>query len=36
MFKNSDPEQRTRWLIGKWGLLDELEALKKEQAPHGM
>jgi hypothetical protein len=35
IFKNSDPEQRTRWLIGKWRLLDELEALKKELAPPG-
>jgi hypothetical protein len=33
VFKNSDPEQRARWLIGKWGLLDELEALRKELAP---
>jgi len=32
IFKNSESEQRTRWLIGKWGLLDELEALKKELA----
>lgn len=32
IFKNSDPEQRIRWLIGKWGLLNELEALGKELA----
>jgi len=29
-FKNSDPEHRIHWLIMKWGLLDELSALKKE------
>jgi hypothetical protein len=27
-----DIEARTRWLIEKWGFLDEFEALKKEMA----
>jgi len=31
-FKKIDVEARTRWLIEKWGLLDEFEALKKEIA----
>jgi hypothetical protein len=27
-----DTEARMKWLIGKWGFLDEFEALKKEMA----
>jgi hypothetical protein len=30
--KKLDGEARTRWLIEKWGFLDEFEALKKEMA----
>ena len=33
LFKKMDPEARIRWLIGKWGFLEEFEALKKEGAP---
>jgi len=32
-FKRMDLEARIRWLIGKWGFLEEFEALKKEVAP---
>jgi hypothetical protein len=31
-FKKLDIEARTRWLIEKFGFLDEFEALKKEFA----
>jgi hypothetical protein len=31
-FKRMDTEARMKWLIGKWGFLDEFEALKKEMA----
>lgn len=30
LFKRMDGETRMKWLIGKWGFLDEFEALKKE------
>ncbi len=30
LFKRMDGETRIKWLIGKWGFLDEFEALKKE------
>ena len=29
LFKKMDLETRIRWLIGKWGFLEEFEALKK-------
>jgi len=29
LFKRMDPEARIRWLIGKWGFLEEFEVLKK-------
>jgi len=29
LFKKMDPETRIKWLIGKWGFLEEFEALKK-------
>ena len=32
LFKRMDLEARIRWLIGKWGFLEEFEALKKEMA----
>jgi hypothetical protein len=32
IFKNADAERRARWLIERWGLLDELGALQKEAA----
>jgi hypothetical protein len=32
LFKRMDGETRMKWLIGKWGFLDEFEALKKEMA----
>ena len=32
LFKRMDVEARMKWLIGKWGFLDEFEALKKEMA----
>ncbi len=28
-FRKMDPEARIKWLIGKWGFLEEFEALKK-------
>lgn len=31
-FKKMDVEARTRWLVEKWGLLEEYEALQKEMA----
>jgi len=31
-FKNADAERRARWLIERWGFLDELGALQKELA----
>jgi hypothetical protein len=30
LFKKMDIDRRANWLIGKWGFLDEFEALKKE------
>lgn len=30
LFKKMDIDRRTNWLIGKWGFLEECEALKKE------
>jgi len=32
LFKRMNVETRMKWLIGKWGFLDEFEALKKEMA----
>lgn len=32
LFKRMDTEARMKWLIEKWGFLDEFEALKKERA----
>jgi hypothetical protein len=32
IFKNADTERRSQWLIERWGLLEELSALKKELA----
>ena len=32
LFKKMDPEGRIKWLIEKWGFLEEFEALKKELA----
>jgi len=32
LFKKMDTEARMKWLIEKWGFLDEFEALKKERA----
>jgi hypothetical protein len=32
LFKRMDVEARMKWLIGKWGFLDEYEVLKKEIA----
>jgi hypothetical protein len=32
LFKRMDLEARIRWLIEKWGFLDEFEALQKEMA----
>jgi hypothetical protein len=32
LFKKMDTDLRTNWLIGKWGFLEELEALKNEIA----
>jgi hypothetical protein len=32
LFKRMDVEGRMKWLIGKWGFLEEFEALKKEMA----
>jgi len=29
LFKKMDPQARIKWLIGKWGFLEEFEALKK-------
>jgi hypothetical protein len=29
LFKRMDLETRIKWLIGKWGFLEEFEALKK-------
>ncbi len=29
IFKKLDPEGRIKWLIAKWGFLEEFEALKK-------
>jgi hypothetical protein len=30
LFKRMDAEARMKWLIGKWGFLDEFESLRKE------
>jgi hypothetical protein len=32
LFKRMDAEARMKWLIGKWGFLDEFESLKKVMA----
>ncbi len=32
LFKKMDPEGRIKWLIGKWGFMEEYETLKKEMA----
>jgi len=32
LFKKMDIDHRTNWLIGKWGFLEEFEALKNEMA----
>ena len=29
LFKKMDPEVRIKWLVGKWGFLEEFEALEK-------
>lgn len=29
LFKRMDLEARIKWLIGKWGLLEEFETMKK-------
>ena len=30
LFKKMDIDRRTNWFIGKWGFLEEFEALEKE------
>ncbi len=29
LFKRMDPQVRVKWLIGKWGFLEEFDALQK-------